>query len=314
MQVFSDIKEFRNRTGDGVKTAVAIGKFDGIHKGHHRLIEEITSCKEQGIGSLVFTFKSPIGDFFTKERSKVLSTEKEKISLLEEMGVDYLYLMKVNKESVSYAPEYFVKDVLCQGLGAAMIAAGCDLSFGRGGEGDMALVNRMAGELSFEARMIPHVMYKGNKISSTLIREAVLAGRMEEAGEMLSRPYSIEGEITYGRQLGRTIDMPTANVIPEDDKLLPPFGVYFSRVTVGDETYRGLTNVGIKPTVSDEDKVCVETYIYGLDRDIYGKHMSVGLLHFVRPEMRFPNIEMLKKQMHDDSIKGISYFEKTEKI
>ncbi len=314
MQIFSDIETFNRTVKPENYTAVAIGKFDGIHKGHQKLIDVIDSYKGEGLKSIVFTFEKPIADYFTGCLSSVLTTNKEKISYLESMGVDYLYIMPVVSETVSYEPVYFIRDILFKGLHARLIAAGGDLSFGDKGAGNMELLKDYSSKLGYRAVEIEKILYKNRELSSTIVREAVTKGEMEEVREMLGRPYSIDGTVSYGKQLGRTIDMPTANIVPDEHKLMPPFGVYFSNVCIEGKEYRGVTNIGVKPTVTDEKKVTAETYIYDMDDDIYGMKISVGLQHFVRKEMRFPNIEMLKKQMHDDSIKGISYFNRMEKI
>ncbi len=314
MQIFSDIDTFNRTVGAETFTAVAIGKFDGIHKGHQKLIDVIDSYKAEGLRSLVFTFEKPVADYFTGCRSSVLTTDHEKIVYLEDTGVDYLYIMPVVSETVSYEPVYFIRDILFKGLHARVIAAGNDLSFGDKGAGNMELLREYSSKTGYRAVEIEKILYKDRELSSTLVREAVSRGEMEEVKEMLGRPYSIDGTVSCGKKLGRTIDMPTANIIPEDHKLMPPFGVYFSNVCIEGKEYSGITNIGVKPTVTDENKVTAETYIYDMNEDIYGKKISVRLQHFVRKEMKFPNIGMLKKQMHDDSIKGISYFNRMEKI
>ena len=132
---------------------------------------------------------------------------------------------------------------------------------------------------------------------------------MEYAGQLLGHPYSVDGRVTYGRHLGRTLDMPTVNLEPEPFKLLPPFGVYFSDIIIGTDRYHGITNIGIKPTVTDEGKITVETYIYDFNDDLYGEKLRVELMHFHRSEIKFSDIFELKKQMHDDMLKGREYFQ-----
>lgn len=289
---------------DGIRTAVAIGKFDGMHLGHMKLLNEIRAFRDRGFRSLVFTFESPVADFFTGERSRVLTPGNEKIRLLEEAGIDYLYMMPVNKDTVSCEPETFIREILMQRLKAGVIAAGSDLSFGDRGAGDMALLRSLSaaggGGLDYTVAEIEKVRYGDKAISSTLVRDAVAAGNMESARAMLGRPYSIEGEVVHGRQLGRKIGMPTANLIPRDDKLMPPFGVYLSCTDTEYGSFRGITNIGRKPTVKDDDAVTAETHLFDFDSDIYGENIRVGLYRFVRPEMKFDSIEALKIQMKKD--------------
>lgn len=297
MQIVSGIEE-------GTKTAVAIGKFDGVHSGHKRLIDEIISYRDRGFRSLVFTFESPVGDFFTGEKSRSLTPNSEKIRLLDEAGVDFLYMMPVKSETVSCDPERFVRDILVSRLNAGVIAAGSDLSFGDRGAGDMALLKSLSkeggGDLPYTVSEIEKVRYKGEDISSTLVRDAVCRGDMERVADMLGRPYAIEQTVVHGDHLGKSIGMPTANQIPPDDKLLPPYGVYASTVYTGEGVFRGITNIGVKPTVHDSESVSAETHIFDFDRDIYGESIRVGLKRFIRSEMRFPDIEALKKQMEKD--------------
>ncbi|MBQ7584554.1 MAG: bifunctional riboflavin kinase/FAD synthetase [Lachnospiraceae bacterium] len=293
---------------DGVRTAVAIGKFDGMHLGHMKLLQETASYRDKGYSSLVFTFESPVADFFTGERSRVLTPNSEKERLLLEAGIDYLYMMPVNRQTVSCDPEAFVREILVGRLKAGVIAAGSDLSFGDRGAGDMALLKRLSagygGDLDYEVSEIEKVRYRGEAISSSLIRDAVASGDMERAADMLGRPYLIEGRVVHGRKLGKSIGMPTANQIPADDKLVPPYGVYASEVEMDGRLCRGITNIGMKPTVKDDDAVTAETHIFDFDRDIYGENIRVGLLRFIRPEMKFESLAALKAQMEKDMMEA----------
>lgn len=298
MQNVSMIKE-------GIRTAIAIGKFDGMHLGHRKLLDEIISYKEQGLKSLVVTFESPFSDYFTGQKSRLLTPKDEKIRLLEAAGIDYIYLMPVNQEMVSYHPESFVREILSAKLRAGLIAAGSDLSFGHKGAGDLDLVRRTAASLeedrSFRVVEIEKVKYRGEDISSSLIRTEVSKGDMEAAKDMLGRPYTIEGRVVRGNRIGKTIGFPTANLIPADDKLMPPYGVYISETEIEGTLYRSITNIGKKPTVKDDETVTVETHINNFERDIYGAEIKVRLLRFVRPEMKFDSIDELKTQIKKDS-------------
>ncbi|MCR5748019.1 MAG: bifunctional riboflavin kinase/FAD synthetase [Lachnospiraceae bacterium] len=314
MQIFSRVEDFNTMANADEGTAIAIGKFDGVHLGHKKLIDEITSQREKDLKPLIVTFESPVMDFFTGEHSKVLSTNDEKTALFEELGIEYIYMMPVNKENLSCDPEVFVRKVLCEGLHARHIAAGDDLSFGDKGAGNMALLNELSGELGFETVCIEDVLYNGEDISSTLIRQAVSEGDMESASAMLGGYYSISGVVAHGNRIGRTIDMPTINIIPDEEKLMPPNGVYLSEVTMGDKLMYGITNIGVKPTVSDTGKITAETYIYDFDDNVYGKKAIIALRHFMRPEIKFENLEMLKKQLHNDRVNGVSLLRTEVKI
>ena len=298
MQIVSGIDK-------NVRTAIAIGKFDGVHKGHMKLLHEIISHRDEGLLPLVFTFKGSVSDFYSGNKSRVLTTDEEKLKLLEDAGIGSVYMMSINKDTVFYDPEAFVREILVEKLHAGLIAAGGDLSFGYKGRGNMSLLERLSeGGALYRTAAIEKVKHEDQVISSTLIRNEVSSGNMERAGAMLGRAYSLEGMVVHGKKLGRTIGIPTANVIPDDEKLMPPFGVYSSVVELGDRQFKGITNIGVKPTVSDEPCVTAETHIFDFDEDIYGAGIRVSLVRFVRPEKKFGDIDSLKEQMLTD-ITGI---------
>lgn len=279
--------------------AAAIGKFDGVHLGHQELIHRIMKQKEQGLMSVVFTFDTSASAFFGKEE-KELTTRAEKRAVFEEMGIDVLIEFPLNRETAATEPEEFVLRYLVKQMRTAYICAGADLSFGRKGAGNYELLKRYADPCGYRVEVIDKIRVDGEEVSSTRVRDAVRAGRMEEVTRMLGAPYSVSGVVEHGKRLGRTIGMPTANLVPGTDKLLPPSGVYYSDVVLDGKRYRGISNVGCKPTVSSGEVVGVETYLYDFAGDIYGKDITVRLLAFRRPEMKFDGVESLKAQMQKD--------------
>lgn len=288
------------------KSAVAIGKFDGIHLGHQALIHRIIEQKNKGFLAVVFTFDISASAFFGGDM-KELTTRDEKRHIFEKMGVDVLIEFPLNPVTAATEPETFVRGFLVQQMQAGYVCAGADLSFGKNGAGDYELLKHLSGTYGYQVELIDKVMVDQEEVSSTRVREAVRKGRMEAVSRMLGAPYSVSGQVEHGRRLGRTIGMPTANLMPEEDKLLPPNGVYYSRAMVGGREYKGISNVGCKPTVSDGQKMGVETYLYNFDGDIYGQHISVALLAFRRPEMKFGSVESLKAQMMRDIAAGEVY-------
>lgn len=288
------------------RSAVAIGKFDGIHLGHQALIHKITEQKKNGFLATVFTFDTSASAFFGGE-ARELTTRTEKRQIFEAMGVDVLIEFPLNPVTAATMPEVFVHRFLAEQMQAAYICAGPDLSFGKNGAGDYELLARLAGEHGYQVELIDKVMVDGEVVSSTRVREAVRQGEMEAAARMLGEPYSVSGRVEHGQRLGRRIGMPTANLLPEGDKLLPPNGVYYSRVRMEKKLYRGITNVGCKPTVSEERRMGAETYLYDFTGDIYGRDIRVELLAFRRPEMKFDSVEMLKAQMMRDIAAGRNY-------
>ena len=303
MQIISGTTQFRIEE----PTAVAIGKFDGLHQGHRKLLNEIISQKEDGLKAAVFTFDPSPEIFFGMNPSRELSTNSEKRQLFEEIGIDILVEFPFNKETAAISPENFVIDILRGRMNAAFVAAGTDLSFGAMGKGNFELMSSLARHLGFEARKIDKIERNRKIISSTLIRELVEKGEMEEAAACLGEPYRITGKIVHGRALGRRIGIPTLNQIPPADKLLPPFGVYYSEVKADGRVFKGMTNIGIKPTVTDEHRTTVETYLYHFSGDLYGEYADVKLLTFRRPEKRFADIKELQRTMQEDIRAGEIY-------
>lgn len=302
MQIIEKTTQFR-LSGP---SAVAIGKFDGVHLGHRELIRKITEQKKENCLATVFTFDTSAAAFFGREE-KELTTIAEKRHIFEEMGVDILIEFPLNRETAATEPEEFVRRYLAAQMRAAYLCAGDDLSFGRCGAGNYDLLEKYAGIYGYRAEMIDKVRIDGEAVSSTRVREAVRNGQMETAARMLGTPYSVSGPVEYGKQLGRTIGMPTANLIPEQSKLLPPSGVYYSKVLIEGRMCRGITNVGCKPTVNDGHAVGVETYLYDFSGDLYGRDITVYLLAFRRPEIKFDNVEQLKNQMEADILAGRDY-------
>ncbi|MGN1152162.1 MAG: bifunctional riboflavin kinase/FAD synthetase [Lachnospiraceae bacterium] len=305
MHIIENTTEFQlDRPG-----AVAIGKFDGIHLGHQKLIQKIIEQKAKGYLATVFTFDTSAAAFFGGEE-KELTTREEKRIVFEKMGVDVLIEFPLNRETAATEPVEFVQRYLVSQMQAAYICAGTDLSFGRRGAGNYELLQQYADSYGYQVELIDKVRMDGEEVSSTRVREAVRTGKMEAAARMLGTPYSVSGTVEHGRRLGRTIGMPTANLLPEQDKLLPPNGVYYSKVLMGGRIYRSITNIGCKPTVSENHIMGVETYLYDFAGDIYGKDITVQLLAFRRPEMKFDGVDSLKAQMQKDIAAGQIFSDK----
>lgn len=295
------------------RSAVAIGKFDGVHLGHERLLSDIIEKKKDGMKAVVFTFHPSAAAFFGQVQGGELTTREEKRSFFEKLGIDILIEFPLNKETAATLPEEFVREILVKKMHIGFVAAGNDLSFGRGGKGDSKLLMEMSAELGFQVRIVDKVFYGGREISSTYVREMVEQGDMRTARELLGRYYSFEGRVEQGNRLGRRIGMPTMNLYPKPEKLLPPRGVYYSRLLYGGEVYPGITNIGKKPTVNDSEMVSVETYLYDFSKDMYDKEIVTELLQFKRPERKFENVEKLREQMEKDIEEGRIYHREREK-
>lgn len=289
------------------RSVVAIGKFDGIHLGHQKLFAKVFEQKEKGLLAVTFTFDPPPEAFFAGKTAGELMTREEKRAAFERMGMDVLIEFPMNKETAATKPECFVKEYLAQKLQAAVIVAGTDLSFGNKGAGDAKLLEKLSQTYGYRVEMIEKVSIAGERVSSTLIREAVGRGDMTKAAVFLGAPYPITGMVSHGKELGRKLGMPTVNLMPSADKLLPPNGVYYSYVWLENRRYPAISNVGSKPTVSSVQTTGVETYLYDFEKDVYGKEITVELLDFKRPERKFDSVEALKEQMRRDIDEGSVY-------
>lgn len=293
------------------KTAVSLGKFDGIHRGHVRLTESLKEKKKLGLKTVIFTFDiSPKQRITGKSVNKAITTNSEKMQLFAEKGMDYVVECPFTPELMRMEPEDFV-EMIVQRLHIKSFVVGTDFHYGYKGRGDYHLLQKLSGQYGYDVDVVDKVQENGRDISSTYVRKEILAGRMEAANRLLGYRYFVQGTVVHGNEIGRTIGIPTANLIPDKDKLLPPYGVYVTRTIIGGETgrkYEGITNVGLKPTIEGSHAVGVETHLFGFDEQIYGKEIKVEFLKWVRPEKKFDSFEELQRQMNKDIKFGINYY------
>lgn len=271
-------------------SAVSLGKFDGLHRGHRLLLQKIMSVET--LCPTVFTFDG----IFPGER---IYTGREQSLVLERLGMSREILFPFCKETKAMTAEQFVGEILSERLGAGLVCVGEDFRFGRDRLGDVELLAEMSERYGYELCVYPKLQDEGGIISSTRIREELAQGNIREANKMLGSSYFISGEVTHGRAFGRTMGMPTANIIPDREKLLPVYGVYVTRVEVDGQIYGGVTNIGRKPTVGGSD-VGVETTLLDFEGNLYDKNILVYFEDFLRPEKKFSDIDALKKQIYQD--------------
>lgn len=314
MQIVRDLNSFfelnKESTEAGcVKSAVAIGKFDGIHIGHRALLQCIINKKKENMRAVVFTFSPSPEEFFRGQLLPAIDTAQEKRDNFAKMGVDILIEYPLTKESAAISPQSFMEDILFNGLNAGYVVSGRDLSFGNKGAGNADMLQAFAAEKNFVYEMIDKVCIDGNEVSSTSVREAVVKGDMEKVCRMLGRRYCVGGEVVHGKALGRTIQMPTINIIPAKEKLLPPNGVYATVTLIDGREYPGVTNIGVKPTVTDEKVVGVETHLFDFDENVYGKFVITELVSYIRPEKRFASVEDMLTQIKADCVYAKEVFQ-----
>lgn len=297
MQIIENTTEFEIKG----RSAVSIGKFDGVHRGHQELLQRIRMKKEQGLQAVVLTFHPHPAAFFGFSNKKELMTREEKRQIFQDLGVDILIEFPFTKDTAAIPADIFLRDILAGRLHMAYLAAGPDVSFGAAGAGDFAMLQSMQECYGYQVELIDKIRDEGKVISSTAVKAELEAGDLAAVSRMTGRPFRISGKVVYGNQLGRTIGIPTANLLPSEEKLLPPNGVYYSRVWIGENCYPGMSNIGLKPTVSrDTTQLGLETYLYEFSEDIYGKEISVDLLAFRRPEKKFSSLQELQTQMEAD--------------
>ncbi len=294
MEIIKDIDKIENLKLEN--TVVALGKFDGVHKGHYKILEKLKEEKTNGLTSLVFNFSKNPKYIGQKNESKIF-TEEEQLLVYEKMEIDILIIYPIEMGILLMQPEEFIEKILVNKLGVKKIVCGENFRFGHDRIGNTDLLSKLGESYGYTTEIIKLVSYNGNIISSSLIKEHIRAGRLNEAEEMLGHKYTIVGKVIYGNAIGRTINTPTANIIPERSKLLPPNGVYISCCSIDGKVYKGVTNIGYKPTIDNEKKLGVETFFLDFEGDLYGSILEIELLHYIRPEKKFNSIEELKSQI-----------------
>lgn len=289
------------------KTAVALGFFDGLHKGHREVIKK--AVEYENLASTVFTFKhSPLLDLKKQAPARIL-TQKQKLKLISDLGVEY-FLSVDFKNVMNLSAEEFVKEVLVDKLNAKSVYCGFNFKFGKNGIADSSYLKKLCNNYNIQVESISPVLYNKTIISSTLIRNLLESGDIETANQMLGRPFSFNFIVVHGKKLGRLLGAPTINQVFPDDFIKPKFGVYASLVKFDDVYTYGVTNIGIKPTVGSEQPIA-ETFMPEYKgNDVYGKEIQVSLIKFIRPEIKFDNLEALSNQIEKDAFYSKEVFNK----
>jgi riboflavin kinase/FMN adenylyltransferase len=290
-----DLKDIQNSNN-----YIALGSFDGLHVGHLSLIYKVVEVAKRNSGkSMVFTFKNHPRTFINKENApKLLMSNEKKIELLEANKVDIVCLKEFDGEFMQMTPKEFIEYLIFT-YNAKGFVVGFNYKFGYKNLGDVELLRKLQNEYGYELCVMEPCTYKNEVISSTRIRKALEDGEVSDAYEMLSIPYSLSGKVIHGRQIGRTIGFPTANLKYDEKFVLPRIGVYYTNIKVNNNIYKGITSVGKNPTVEGKN-LTVETYILDFNEDIYGKEIEVDFIRKIRDEKRFNGLEELKEQLEKD--------------
>lgn len=277
--------------------AAALGSFDGLHLGHRQVIGNTLSAP--GLRPAVITFQQNPSVSLQKKPVPLLTTNEQKLALLEEMGVEVVYLLPFDRIR-DMEPEDFV-EALYRVCRIRALSCGFNFRFGKNGRGDAGLLKELCREKGIELSVTPPVSVAGETVSSTRIRACLEQGDVQQAGQLLGRPFGYDFEVTHGRQLGRTWGTPTINQPFPQGYVLPRFGVYASLVEVEGQKYYGVTNIGVKPTVGS-DCALSETWIPEFSGDLYGKKVPVELLDFIRPERKFDSLDQLKNEILENGV------------
>ena len=308
MKLFHSINDFQSTK----KTILTLGTFDGVHIGHKKILERITQNTENGkYESLVLTF-FPHPRMVLQEKSeiKLLNTIAEKTKLLEATGIENLVIHPFNESFSRLTAEEFVHSILVEQFHIQKIIIGHDHRFGRNRTANIDDLIAFGAEYGFEVEQISAQEIQDVSVSSTKIRKALNEGNMDLANEYLGYDYFLSGEVVKGKQLGRTIGFPTANIqIEEDYKLIPRNGAYVVKAIVDQKEVFGMMNIGFNPTVNGQ-KQTIEVHLFDFDTDIYGQKIEITLLQYLREEQKFGSLDLLIAQLNQDKKEALAFIEK----
>ncbi|MEY2481649.1 MAG: riboflavin kinase / adenylyltransferase [Verrucomicrobiota bacterium] len=281
---------------------LAIGVFDGVHLGHQAVISTSAKhAKEAGGTPVVVTFDPhPAKVLRPQDAPHLLTATQHKIALIRDLGVAHLLVLHFDREFAATRPDDFVAQLAANSNPLREICVGHEWSFGKNRAGNLDLLKRLGSTLHFDVVGVPAVMLNGEVVSSTAIRRAVADGDLTKATQMLGREYTILGTVKAGEKLGRKLGFPTANLSAHSEQF-PPNGVYVTEARLAGALYRGVANLGYRPTVSDgKPERLLELHLFDLNKDIYGEEVEVRFLRYLRPEQKFENLEALKTQIARD--------------
>ena len=280
---------------------LALGNFDGLHRGHTKIIERIRrGAAERGGTTLVLTFDPHPPRIVRPDKAPpLLMTLEQKIEGLAKAGVQGVAVVRFTQDLSRWDPETFVKAVLVDWLQVAEVWVGADFLFGRDRTGNFSLLRALGAQYGFRAEKIDPIRYKDFVVSSTRIRRLVGEGRVDEAGALLGHHFYIDGQVVRGAGRGRELGIPTANLSTRNE-LIPPHGVYATTLTVDGVVHPSVTNIGTRPTFGDLAATVVETHAFDFDRDLYDRLVRLGFVQRLRDERRFPDVDALKAQIDAD--------------
>jgi riboflavin kinase/FMN adenylyltransferase len=284
-----------------VRPVLALGNFDGLHRGHLKILDRVKrGAIERGGVAMAMTFDPHPPRVVRPDRAPpLLMTTEQRIDALGRAGIRAVAVVTFTRELSQWDPDTFVRSVLVEWLRVAEVWVGANFLFGHERVGNFSVLRTLGQRYGFRAEKIDPVRYKEFVVSSTRIRRLVAEGRMDEAAALLGHPYTLDGRVVEGRRRGRAIGFPTAN-LHTTNELIPPHGVYATTLTVDGIIHAALTNIGSNPTFGDSDRTTIETYVLRFDGDLYGRDVRLGFVQRLRDERRFDDVDGLKAQIEAD--------------
>jgi len=302
MRIFHHISEITSISN----SIITIGTFDGVHLGHQKIIKRLVELKEkQGGETLLFTFAPhPRKVLFPEQKDlKLITTTEEKCELLKKFGIDNVLVFPFTKEFSQMNADRYISEIIAQGLKTKTLVIGYDHRFGSNREGNIDTLKQYSSQFNFEVEEISAQEINQLNVSSTRIRKAIEEGDIDVANEFLGYSFFVTGTVVKGKQLGRTIGYPTANIqIIDPDKLIPKIGVYAVNVEHNNKRYKGMLNVGVNPTTDTDNKIKIEVNIFDFEKEIYGDGIKVEFVKRIRNEEKFANLDELKQALANDKI------------
>ena len=293
------------------QTVIALGFFDGVHRGHGALLEKaVQRARELGAEPVVFTFDRPPKEVVTGKPVLLINSPEDRRDLVKRLyGIDRIILAPFDREMMTLPWDAFVEQKLVRDLNAVHLVAGHDHRFGHKNQGTPALLQEKCRELGLGCDIIPKVEVDGITVSSTYIRQLVESGDVERAAHFLGHRHCMTQTVGHGQRIGRTIGIPTVNLVVPDHVLVPKRGVYVSRVYLPDgRSYAGVTNVGTRPTVSESGIVSVETFLLDFEGDLYGQRIRLEFCRRLRDEVKFQSLEQLRDMIRKNIQETRAYF------
>ncbi len=283
-------------------TVITIGNFDGVHRGHLKLMElTLNLAKVNHLKSVIFTYANHPLEYVLNKKIEKLMTNEEREQKFRKMGIDYILSVPFEESLMNMSTDEFIEEILIKKLRGKHLVLGEDAHFGKGREGSASFIRTIGKQMGLQVDIVPLFFEDGLRISSTVIREFIRKGNMEKATKYLGGYYSISGKVIHGEKNGRKMGFPTANVMYDEQIVLPGVGVYYTVVDCGGQSFFGATSVGYKPTIIGlERKIFLEVNILDFDRDIYGHEITVHFIKKIRDEMKFNSLEELKNQITKD--------------